>query len=199
MRRTGIQVQLRRVYIIFCVRIDHPVAARLRVAFGGKAGRIKLFDANARRQRVSMATSTAYTICVAITVGGRRIKVFAGDELACVSLSGDFDVARFSLNAPDRIGHRSQRAGTVRIGPEKLDVFTEAGSITGMQKRVLDSKEMRTLIAFHSFREGEAIHLYRNGVLLYARNEDITPDLIGMLNALANVLPNGAGGPEKTD
>jgi hypothetical protein len=176
--------------MILPVRIDHPVAARLRVAYGGKPRRVKVFDANTRRQRVETTTSTAFTICVAMAVGGRKIKVLAGDELACISVHGDFDVTRFSLNEPNWIGHRSLRAGTVRIGPEKLDVFTEEGTITDTQKGVLNSKEMRTLIAFHSFREGESIHFYRNGVLLYARNEDVTTELIAMLCALTNSLPS---------
>jgi hypothetical protein len=178
------------------VRIDHPVVARLRAAYGGKPTRVRTFDANARRQRVSIESNSAYSIRVAMTIGGRKIEVFVGDELACISVFGDFDMARFTLNAPDLIGFRSRSVGIVQIGPEKLPVFTEDGSISGIQKRVLDPKEMRTLVAFHSFREGEAIHFYRNGILLYARNEDVTEELILMLNALANTLdmqPDGTG------
>jgi hypothetical protein len=168
------------------VRNDHSAVARLRVAYGGRRSRINLFDANARRQH---ASSTGYTDCVAIKIGSRRTKVYLGEELACISTLGNFDLPLLTVNAPDRMGFRSKEAGTVRIGPEKLTLFTEDGSIADIHKRVLDSKEMRTIIAFHSFREGEAIHFYRNGILLYARKDDVNTELIGMLNALANILP----------
>ena len=60
---------------------------------------------------------------------------------------------------------------------------------TEAQQRVLDSKEMRTLVAFHGFREGEAIHFYRNVLVLYARNDDVTVELVSMVSAVANVVP----------
>jgi hypothetical protein len=171
------------------VRIDHPVVARLRAAFGGKPRRITLNDANTRRQRVSDASNTAYTIRISGKVGERRIKVSVGEELACISLAGDFEVPLFTLNAPDRMGFRSQRAGNVRIGLEKMPVFTQDGRVAAVQRNVLDSREMRTLVAFHPFREGEAIHFYRNGINLYTRNEDVTAELIGMVRAVADILP----------
>jgi hypothetical protein len=124
-----------------------------------------------------------------VKVGGKRIKVKVGEELACISLAGEFDVSLFTVNAPGRIGFRSMMAGNVRIGLERLPVFTQDGRVVAAQKKILDSREMRTLVAFHQFREGEAIHFYRNGILLYARNEDVTSELIGMIIAVGDALP----------
>jgi hypothetical protein len=177
------------MYIIFSVRIDHPVVAKLRDELGGRPRRIRMCDANAQRQKVSIAANAAYTIRVAVKVRDRRIDVWVGQELACISLAGDFDVPLFTLNAPDRIGFRSAMAGSVRIGLEKLPVFTQDGRVAAVQKNILDSREVRTLVAFHPFRKGEAIHFYRNGMTLYARNEDVTSELIDMIIAVADVVP----------
>lgn len=127
-----------------------------------------------------------------MTVEGRKIHVYIGDELACISVFGEFDVPRFTVNAPDRAGFKSQRAGNVRIGVEKATIYTEDGTITEMQKRILDSKEMRSLVAFHRFREGEAIHFYRNVLVLYARNDDMTVELVAMVSAVAKAVPISA-------
>jgi len=114
--------------------------------------------------------------------------VEVGEELACVSVRGEFDVPLFTLNAPDRMGFRSKMAGNVGFGLEKLLMFTKDGRVATIQKSILDSREMRTLIALHPFREGEAMHFYRNAINLYARNEDITVDFIGMVSAVADVI-----------
>jgi hypothetical protein len=169
--------------------MDHPEIAKLKAAYRCKVSQITLRDANADRQSVSIPTGSAYAIRLAIKLGGRKTEVYVGDELACISTFGDFDLPRFTVNAPDRCGFRSESAGTVRVGVDKLAIFTEDGDISDVQSRVLDSQKMRTLIAFHSFREGEAIHFYRNCVVLYARKEDATPELIELMNALANALP----------
>jgi hypothetical protein len=163
------------------VRNDLPLVARLRAVYGGSVSRIDLYDANASRQR---ADSTRYTNRFLMKVDGRRIQVYFGEELACIRLSGNFDGPIFTVNAPDYFG-RTKNAGKVQIGPDRLILFSPDGNITDIQKRILDSKEMRTLVAFHSFRKGEAIHLYRNGLCLYLRNEDVNAALIRMLNAVA--------------
>jgi hypothetical protein len=122
-------------------------------------------------------------------VDGRRIQVYFGEELACIRLSGNFDTPIFTVNAPDYFG-QTKNAGKVQIGPEKLMLFSTDGNITGIQKRILDSQAMRTLVAFHSFRKGEAIHFYGNGICLYLRNEDVNAALIRMLNAVAYAAPS---------
>lgn len=160
----------------------------MRAVYGGSVSRINLYDANASRQR---AKSVRYTSRFLTRVEGRRTQVYFGEELACVHLSGVFDLPIFTLNEPSHTGHQSKNAGAVQIGPEKLTVFTEGGDMIGIQKQILDSKEMRTLLAFHSFREGEAIHFYRNSLCLYLRTEDVTAALMRMLNAVANALPSG--------
>jgi hypothetical protein len=40
-----------------------------------------------------------------------------------------------------------------------------------------------------SERSSHFIHVYRNGILPYARKDDLTAELIGLLDALANILP----------
>lgn len=176
-------------YILLPVRNDPPLVARLRAVYGGSLSRINLHDANASRQR---ANSTSYTSRFLTKVDGRRTQVYFGEELACIQLSGDFDLPLLTLNAPDHIGFRTKHAGTVHIGLEKLNVFSENGDLSDKQKQVLDSKQMRTLLAFHSFREGEAIHFFRNGLCLYLRAEDVTAALIRMLSAVANALPTAS-------
>jgi hypothetical protein len=124
-----------------------------------------------------------------MAVEGRKVHVDVGGELARISIFGEFDVPLLTVNAADRIGFKSQRAGNVRIGVETTTVYTSDGTITEVQKRILDSKEMRTLVAFRCFREGEAIHFYRNALVLYARNDDVTVELVAVVSAVANALP----------
>jgi hypothetical protein len=109
--------------------------------------------------------------------------------LACISVFAEFDVPRFTVNAADRCGFKSQRAGNVQIGPMTVEVFTEDGTLAEVQKHVLDSGEMRTFVTSHAFRSGEAMHFYRNALVLYARNEDIAPELVAKVNMVANIVP----------
>jgi len=67
----------------------------------------------------STQTGSGYTNRVAMKIGGRITEVYLGGELACISTSGEFDLPLFTVNAPDRMGFRTNYAGTVRIGPEK--------------------------------------------------------------------------------
>ena len=188
--RIHVRNQLRRArYTISLVKIENPVVARLRSAYRARTSRVEHRDANARRQLASADTDFAYSIRVAMTVEGRKVHVYVGRELARISVFGEFEVPLFTLNAADRAGFKSQRAGSVRIGVETATVYTTDGTITEVQKRVLDSKEMRTLVAFRRFREGEAIHFYRNVLVLYARNDDVTVELVAMVSALANAVP----------
>jgi hypothetical protein len=171
------------------VRIKHPVAEELRRAFGARTSRIDLRDVNAGRQLVSAATNSAYSIRVAMIVADRKTQVYIGKELACISVFAKFDVPRFTVNAADRCGFKSQRAGNVQIGAVTVEVYTEEGTLAEVQKHVLNSEEMRTLVASHTFRSGEAMHFYRNVLVLYARNEDITPELVAKVNMVANIVP----------
>ncbi len=115
--------------------------------------------------------------------------MYVEEELACISVFAEFDAPRFTVNAADRSGFKSQRAGNVRIGAVTMEVYTEDGTIAEVQKRVLNSKEMRALVAFHPFRDGEAMHLYRNVLVLYARVDDVTPELVATVSAVANTVP----------
>ena len=180
------EAQCRATYTLFTVRNEHPLVARLRAVYGGSISRINLYDANASRQH---ANSARYTYRFLMRVDGRRIQVYFGEELACIRLTGNFALTILTVNSADYFG-QTKNAGTVHIGPAKLVVFCTGGNLTGIHKRILDSKEMRTLAAFHSFRKGEAIHFYRDALRLYLRNEDVNAAIIRMLNAVAKAVPS---------
>jgi hypothetical protein len=132
--------------------MDHPEITKLKSAYGRRILKTTLRDANADRQHVSVPTRSAYAIRLALKLDGRKTEVCIGNELARISTFGEFALPRITVNDSDRCGFRSKRAGTVRIGADMLALFTEDRSISDVQSCVLDSKEMRTLIAFHSFR-----------------------------------------------
>ena len=71
-------------------------------------------------------------------------------------------------------------------------MFTEDGTLADAHQRVLSSEEMRTLVTSHFFRSGEAMHFYRNVLVLYARNEDITPELVAKVNRVASIVPTSS-------
>ena len=171
------------------MRIKHPIAEKLRRAYGARTSRIDLRDANAGRQPVSAGTSSTYSIRVAMMVEDRKTQVHIGEELACISVFAEFDVPRFTVNAADRCGFKSQIAGNVQIGAATVEVYTEDGTLAEVHKRVLNSEEVRTLVTSHPFRSGEAMHFYRNALVLYARNEDMTPELVATVNLVANIVP----------
>jgi hypothetical protein len=112
--------------------------------------------------------------------------------LACLSVYGDFELNRFAINAKDCCGFRSVSAGLFEVGSRLLEVFSEDGQLTEVEKRVLHSPELSKLTICHELRDGEAIHIYRNVIVLYLRKEDISNELVLVLGALAEILPTAA-------
>ncbi len=70
-----------------------------------------------------------------------------------------------------------------------MRVFTKDGVVTSSQNQILCSIELADLISTHPFRKGEALHFYRNALILYARDEDLSSLLVRRMVALAEVIP----------
>ncbi len=162
----------------------------LKVHLGGRMSSVNSYDANAARQIASpQGERPMYTNRLVVSYASRKIQILANEELGCVSVSGDFDVSPFTINAGDRIGFKSVFAGDVRMGPREYAVFTKDGRLTASQRNTLHFAEVATLIRSHRFRTGEALHFYRNGLILYVRKEDLSSELVFLLLALANSMP----------
>lgn len=161
----------------------------LKSQFGGRISSVQMRDANAKRQEASGETGFIYTSRLVFAERGRRIEIFASGELACISIPGEFDVPLFTVNSQDRGGFTSFSIGKVRIGSSDYEVFTKDGVATNSQNRLLHSVELAELISVHSFRRGEALHFYRNCLVLYARREDLSSVLVRRMVALAEVIP----------
>jgi hypothetical protein len=161
----------------------------LRAQFGGRSSSVQLRDANARRQEASTETCFIYTSRLVFVEGGKRIEVFASGELACISILGEFDVPLFTVNSPDRGGFTTFSIGQAMIGSSDYEVFTKDGNATNSQNRLLRSVELADLVSVHPFRRGEALHFYRNCLILYARVEDLSTVLVRRMVALAEVIP----------
>lgn len=146
-------------------------------------------DANAKRQESSTETGSIYTGRLVFARAGRRIDIWANQELASVSILGEFDVPPFTVHSKNRSGFASFSVGEVRIGLFDYEVFTKDGVVTNAQDRLLRSVELANLISVHPFRKGEALHFYRNCLVLYARIEDISSELARRMVALAAIIP----------
>lgn len=163
----------------------------LKSELGGRISSVQMRDANARRQEASRETGFIYTSRLGFAERGKRIEVFASGELACISIPGEFNVPFFTINSQDQCGFTSFSVGKVRFGSFDYEVFTKDGVITNSQNRILRSVELADLIPIHPFRRGEALHFYRNCLVLYARPEDLSRVLVRRMVALAEVIPAG--------
>lgn len=161
----------------------------LKSQFGGKVSSVQHRDANADRQESSAETGSIYTSRLVFTQAGRRTEIVANPELACISISGEFDVPLITVNAQDRCGFTSLSIGEVRIGSFDYEVFTKDGVVTDSQNQLLHSSQLTGLISVHPFRKGEALHLYRNCLGLYVRKEDLSTILVRRMIALADIIP----------
>jgi hypothetical protein len=162
---------------------------KLKSELGGRISYAQLRDANARRQELSEETDSIYTRRLTFTRSGRRIEIFASQELGCVRVYGEFDMPFFTVNSQDRSGFTSFSIGKVRIGSLDYEVFTKDGVVTNSQDRILRSTELADLISVHPFRIGEALHFYRNVLVLYARLEDFSTVLVDRMVVLAEIIP----------
>lgn len=161
----------------------------LKSELGGRVSSVQVRDGNARRQEVSREICTIYTSRLVFAQTRRRIEIVASQELACVSLLGEFDVPLFTVNAQDQCGFTSFSVGKVGIGSFDYEVFTKDGVVTNSQNRLLRSVELADLISVHPFRRGEALHFYRNRLVLYVRVEDLSSALVDCMVALAEIIP----------
>lgn len=161
----------------------------LKSEFGGRVSSVQMQDANARRQELSAETCATYTSRLTFAQTGRRVEVMASQELACVSVFGEFDVPLFTVNSQDRCGFTSFSIGKVGIGSFDYEVFTKDGVVTNSQNRLLRSVELADLISIHPFRRGEALHFYRNCLVLYVRAEDLSIELVRCMAALVEIIP----------
>lgn len=148
-------------------------------------------DANARRQEISAENYAIYTSRLAFFQTGRRIEIVVSQELGRISVFGEFDVPFFTVNSKDQSGFTSFSIGRVQIGSVDYEVFTKDGIITSAQNRLLRSIELAELFSGHQFKRGEALHFYRNGLVLYARSEDMSGMLVHRMVALAEIIPTG--------
>jgi hypothetical protein len=179
--------------------IDNEIN-RLKAQFGGRISAVMLHDANVGRQSVASAVGRhLYTIRLILSQSGRKTEIVAGEELGRISTFGEFDMPRFTINAKDRIGFESASAGNVRIGMSVFEVFAEDGQLTSAQRKILRSTELAELTRYHQFREGEALHFYRNGIVLYVRREDLSAELVSLQVALASILPAGTDDAESIE
>jgi hypothetical protein len=161
----------------------------LKSQFGGRVSSVQMRDANAERQELSRETGPIYTSRLVFRQAGRRIEIAANSEFGCVSISGDFDVPLLTVNGQDRCGFTSFSIGAVRIGSFDYEVFTKDGVATDSQNQLLHSSELAGLISIHPFRKGEALHFYRNRLILYVRREDLSAMLVRRMLALAEIIP----------
>lgn len=160
----------------------------LKSQLGGKLSSVQMRDANAERQRLSAQSNEAvYINRLAFSRAGLRIEVVTNQELARVSVFGEFNVPFFTVHSQDRGGFTSFPVGRIRIGSLDDEVFTRDGTITDAQYVVLRSAELAEVISAHQFRSGEALHFYRNGLVLYARVEDVSSILVRHMIMLAEI------------
>jgi hypothetical protein len=161
----------------------------LKAELGGRVSSVQMRDANARRQEVSTETGSIYTSRLVFAQTGRRIEIVTSQELGRVSIFDEFDVPLFTINSQDRCGFTSFSIGKVRVGSFDYEVFTKGGVVTSSQKRLLRSIELAHLISVHQLRRGEALHFYRNCLVLYNRIEDLSSVLVRHMVALAKIIP----------
>ena len=161
----------------------------LKSQFGGRVSSVQVRDANAKRQELFSETGFIYTSRLAFAQTGRRIEILANKELGKVSIFGEFNVPFFTINSQDRCGFASLSIGKVRIGLIDYEVFAKDGVVTNSQSRLLHSVELADLISLHQLRRGEALHFYRNCLVLYARAEDLSSVLVRRMIALAEIIP----------
>ena len=161
----------------------------LKSQFGGRVSSIQMQDANAKRQELSAEADFIYTGRLRFKHAGSGVEIAANQELACVSISGEFDVPFFTVNSQDRCGFSSLSIGKVKIGSLEYEVFTKDGVVTDSQSQLLRSVELTDLISLHPFRRGEAVHFYRNSLILYARVKDLSAPLVHRIIALAEIIP----------
>jgi hypothetical protein len=158
--------------------------------FGGKISVVNVQDANAKRQDVSSGDSYIYSVRIIPAHTPRKVWILVSGELGCISIFGNFDIPHFTMVSKDRSGFSSFPAGNINIGQVSYPVFNENGIPTESQNQILLSVELRALIATHEFRRGEALHFYRNCIVLYVRKEDISSELLQRMVGLANIIPS---------
>jgi hypothetical protein len=156
---------------------------------GGRISSVQARDANATRQEVSIEGGFVYTSRLAFLQGGRRIDIKTNQELGRISIFGQFDIPFFTIHSRDRSGFASSSIGEAQIGPFSYEIFAKDGVVTNAQSRLLHSAELADLISSHPFRKGEALHFYRNCLVLYVRVEDLSTVLVSSMVALAAIIP----------
>lgn len=162
----------------------------IRSKLGGRVSSVNAYDANAARQIVSkFEAPPADTSRLVVTIDARKINVFANEKLGSVCIGGNFELPNFTINAPDRMGFKSVSAGVFKIGASEYAVFTRNGSLAVSQVDILKLAELVKLTEYHRFRKGDALHFYRNGLILYVREEDLSSELVFLLLALAARIP----------
>lgn len=165
------------------------VIQKLKSELGGRFSSIQMRDANAKRQESTVETAFIYTSRLTFIEARRRIEILGSRELGCISIFGEFDVQFFSIHSKDQSGFASASIGKVKIGPSDYEVFTKDGVVTNSQRRLLRSTELADLISNLPLRKGEALHFYRNCLVLYTRIEVISSVLVQRMVALASIMP----------
>ncbi len=164
---------------------------KLKSQLGGRVSSVKVRDANAERQ--TQKARNIYSDRLVVALSAYKVQILANDELGCISIFGNFTLPRLTVNAEDRSGFKSVASGDVGIGSDQYPVFTEGGNITTLQRQALRSPALDQLITHHALRPGEALNIYRNCIVLYVRNADLSYELILLLVAFADVVPQGKG------